>query len=173
MSRAFVKDDAPEAPPIIPPRAPLPPGVPNYVTPRGLARLRAEREELETERARVHALPPDAPERQRDLAVLAGRLAALDERIASARPVDPAEQPPDEVRFGATVGLRPTGGGPERRYTIVGVDETSVAEGRIPFTAPVARALVGRRAGETARLRTPRGEETVEIVSIAYGDAAE
>lgn len=173
MSRAFVKDDAPEAPPLIPPRAPLPPGVTNYVTPRGLALLRTERDALEAERVRLHAAAA-GDGRQRDLAVVAGRLADLDARLAGARVVDPATQPRGEVRFGATVTLRTLAGerpGEERRLTLVGVDEADAAEGRVAFTAPIARAVLGKRVGERATLRTARVEEQLEVVAIAYEPA--
>jgi transcription elongation factor GreB len=51
---------------------------------------------------------------------------------------------------------------------IVGVDEANAAEGRVAFTAPVARAVLGKRVGETATLRTARGEEELEVTAIAY-----
>jgi transcription elongation factor GreB len=143
--------------------------VANYVTPRGLALLRAERERLEAERARLNAAADDG--RKRDLAVVAGRLADLDARLASAKVVDPASQPREEVRFGATVTLRTLEGerpGEERQLTLVGVDEADAAEGRVAFTAPVARAVLGKRVGEKATLRTARGEERLEVVAIAY-----
>lgn len=171
MSRAFVKDDAPEDQPLVPPRAPLPPGVANYVTPRGLALLRAEMAELEAERGRLQADQSDVAERKRQLAVLGGRIADLDARLASARVVDLSGQPPDEVRFGATVTLRTVSGGrpgEERRFTIVGVDEAAAGEGRVAFVAPIARAVTGRRRGDKATLRTARGVEVLEVVSVAY-----
>ncbi|MEM0962301.1 MAG: transcription elongation factor GreAB, partial [Bacteroidota bacterium] len=79
MSRAFVKEGAPEAPVVIPPRPPLPAGVPNYVTPNGLAALRDEKGALETER---RALEGDAAETVRQRDILTGRLRDLVERIA-------------------------------------------------------------------------------------------
>ena len=167
MSRAFVKDDAPDGPPIIPPRAPLPPGTPNYVTPRGLALLRAERAELEAERARLGALPTDSAGRQRELEIVAGQLANLTERLASAQLVPPAMDAPEQVRFGTTVEVR-MGDGETRRFTLVGVDEADAAAGRVAFVAPIARALIGKRAGESATLRTPRGEDMLTILSIGY-----
>ncbi|HYE96393.1 MAG TPA: GreA/GreB family elongation factor [Rubricoccaceae bacterium] len=167
MSRAFVKDDAQQDPVVVPPRAPLPPGVPNYVTGRGLKRLRAEQAGLEAERSRLLAAPMDEAERQRQLTALAGRLDALTERIASAKVLDLRMQPQDEVRFGATVTLR-SAAGEERRFQIVGVDEADAAEGRVAFIAPLARAVIGRHVGETVTLRTPRGEERLEVVAIAY-----
>ena len=172
MSRAFVRDDAPEAPLFIPPRAPLPPGATNVVTPRGLALLRAEKAALEAERARLDGDERDDAKRER--AVLVGRLGELSVRLASARVVDPQRQPHDEVRFGATVTLRTRTGaqpGEERRITVVGVDEADAASGRVAFTAPIARAITGKRVGETGALRTARGEEVLEVVSITYEPA--
>lgn len=174
MSRAFIKEDAAEEPIFIPPRAPLPPGATNYVTPRGLALLRAEQAELEAEHARTAAEGGDDADRKRRLAVLAGRLADLAGRVAGAKVLDAAKQPQDEVRFGATVTLRTASGGEvgeERRIRIVGVDESAAAEGRVAFTAPIARAVVGKKVGETARLRTAHGEEVLEVTAITYEDA--
>ena len=164
MSRAFVKEGAPEAPLVIPPRPPLPAGVPNYVTPAGLAALRAERADLETRRA---ALDPSAPGAARDREEVTGRLKLLVERIASAQPVDPARVSTDRVRFGTTVAVRGADG-VERSFQIVGVDEAAAASsgGAVAFTAPIARAVIGKAAGETGVLRTPRGEETLTVVSI-------
>lgn len=174
MSRAFVKEDNSGPPPIIPPRAALPPGTSNYVTPQGLVLLRAELADLEGERARTEANHGDEADRTRQLTILNGRLGALLERLTSAKVVDPGSQPSGQIRFGATVTLRTRGEGqpgPERRLTIVGVDEASVAEGRIAFVAPVARALMGAGPGQTVTLRTGRGEEVVEVVAIAYEKA--
>lgn len=165
MSRAFTKEEAPGGPALVPPRAPLPPGATNYVTPHGLDLLHAERAELEAERAALEDLA-DEDERKRAHAVLSGRLADLDARIGSARVVR-HESPPDEVRFGATVTLT-TGGGEERRFTIVGVDEAATDPSRVAFFAPVARAVTGRAVGDTVTLQTPRGEETLTVTEVRY-----
>jgi transcription elongation factor GreB len=170
MSKAFTKEDGWEAP-VIPPRAPLPPDTPNYVTPRGLALLRAELAALEAERQRVDADHSDETERRRRLAIVGGRVAELATRIASAEVVDPARQPRDSVRFGARVRVRVVDGasqGQERLVEIVGVDEADAANGKVAFTAPIARAVLGCAAGDEATLHTPRGDETLEIVSIEY-----
>jgi transcription elongation factor GreB len=180
VSKAFKGEDASEAPLVVPPRAPLPEGVENYVTARGLAALKAEHLALLGERARVdaswitrHGLPKVGQastgdgDRTHALAMLGARVAALEERLASARVVDPASQPHGEVRFGATVTVR-AGHGEERRYRIVGVDEADVAHGLLAFVAPLARALLGKRAGDAAVVRTPRGEEELEVVRVDY-----
>jgi transcription elongation factor GreB len=170
MSKAFTKDEAWEEP-IIPPRAPLPAGVQNYVTPRGLRLLRAELVALETERRRLETERADEAEYRRRLAIVAGRTSDLTERLASAVPVDPRRQPHNQVRFGASVTLRTVGGeraGEERRLEIVGIDEADAAHGRMAFTAPVARAILGREVGDTVVLDTPRGQDRLEVVSIDY-----
>jgi len=171
MSRGFVKEDDAQTPPIVPPRAALPPGVANYVTPNGLEQLRAELAALETERAQAQANRDNDTDRTHRLSLLNGRLALLTERLASAKVIDPATQPPGEVRFGATVTLRTRGGsraGQERTFTIVGVDEASVAAGKVGFVAPIARALLGARLGQSLTLPLGATPEVVEVVAITY-----
>ena len=171
MSRAFVKEGAPEAPLVIPPRPPLPAGVPNYVTPAGLAALRAERAALEADRA---ALGPDDA---RDREELTGRLNLLVERIAAAQVVDPARVSLDRVRFGTTAEVEGADGA-RRTFRIVGVDEAAAEGGAGPpparggavaFTSPLARAVVGKAVGETGVFKAPRGEERLTVVSISHG----
>jgi transcription elongation factor GreB len=163
VSKAFTKDDADDAPLLVPRRAPLPAGVPNYVTESGLAALRIELSELTQARA---TLLTD-PERLRETQMLAARIAELEARLASAELVPAAGQPRNEVRFGASVGVRLPNGA-ERHYRIVGVDEANAAAGRVAFVAPIARALLGKSVGDEARVRTPHGEESLELISIRY-----
>ncbi len=167
MNKAFTKEDAPDAPLIVPPRAPLPDGVPNYVTARGLALLRSELAALEADRAALAASTGDDAERARRIARESARIAALAARLATAELVDPRRQPHDEVRFGATATVRDDAG-EARRYTIVGVDEADPAAGRVAFLAPVARALQGARVGDVVTVRTGRGEESLEVLAIEY-----
>jgi transcription elongation factor GreB len=171
MSRAFVKEDDSGEPPIIAPRAALPAGTTNYVTPQGLAMLRAELSDLEAERAKMEANQGNEADRRRQLNIITARLNALTERLASARVIDPTTQPPDQVRFGASVTLRTRTGkqpGTVRQFTIVGVDEASVAEGRISFVSPLARTLIGATTGQTVHLRLGPSEEIVEVTGISY-----
>jgi transcription elongation factor GreB len=172
MSRGFVKEDDAQTPPLVPPRAALPPGTPNYVTPNGLALLRTELAALEAERSQAEADHSGLDlDRSHRLSLLHGRLALLAGRIASARVIDPATQPPQEVRFGATVVLRIVGGsraGAERTFTLVGVDEADVATGKLGFVAPLARVLIGARVGSQVVLPLGSQPETVEIIRITY-----
>ena len=171
MSRGFVKEDDAQTPPIVPPRAALPPGTPNYVTPSGLEQLRTELAELEATRPATESDHSNATDRTHRLSLLNGRLALLTERLASARVVDPAIQPPGEVRFGATVTLRTRQGGragAKRTFTIVGVDEADIALGKVGFVAPIARAVQGAKLGEVVKLHLGPTVEEVEVVSIVY-----
>ena len=165
MSKAFTKDDDGEAALLVAPRAPLPAGVPNYVTPRGLAALHAERAALEREREVIAAAA--TTDRAVKLHAQAQRLAALQTRIASALLVDPKAQPGDEVRFGALVRVRNAAGG-VHEYRIVGIDEADAESGRIAFSSPFARALLGKRVGDEGEVDTPRTRERLEVLGIAY-----
>jgi len=158
VSKAFTSEET-DVTDVVAPRAPLPPGTPNYVTRRGLTLLRAERAELAANRARAEADADVAA-----MHVLGARLAELDERLASAELVE--GQPKDVVRFGATVTVAATSG-ETRAYRIVGVDEADPTRGDVAFTSPIARALLGHEVGDEVQLRTPRGRETLEIVAIA------
>lgn len=164
MSRAFVREGAPEVPVVVPPRPPLPAGVANYVTPAGLAALRAERAEVERQRAEIDAEDPDAG-RTREM--LTGRLRLLVERIARSQVVDPAAVARDDVRFGATVTVREADGS-ERTVQIVGVDQAAGGGDTVAFTSPFARALTGKQAGDTATLKTPAGDRDLSIVAVRY-----
>ena len=156
---------------MVPPRAPVPAGVANYVTPRGLRLLREELAALEAERQGLEADRSDEAEYRRRAAVLGGRASELTARLASAVLVEPRRQPPDRVRFGVAVTLRTVSGeraGEERCLEIVGVDEADAAHGRVAFVSPIARAMLGRAVGDTATLTTPRGTELLEVISIEY-----
>lgn len=166
MSRGFVKEGDQEETPIIPPRAALPEGTTNYVTPTGMELLQAEREQLE------HACItlPTTHEQQRriELAVLNGKLDLLNERIASARILDPATQPKEEVRFGATVTYKITPLPTPQTFQIVGVDEADIATRKIAFVAPIAVALTGHKAGEVISFNIAGETKKLEIVNIEY-----
>ena len=73
------------------------------------------------------------------------------------------------VRFSAIVEVR-TSAGAVHTYQIVGVDEAEPASGLVAFVSPIARALLGRRVGESVNVRTPRGEEEIDVLRIAYGE---
>ncbi len=166
MSRGFVKESDQETLPIIPPRAPLPVSETNYVTPAGLKALQAEKAGLEAEKASVSGDNED--ERRRTLTVIDGKLNLLNQRLSSARVIDPAGQQKDEVRFGAQVRLRQQPGGRNQEFQIVGVDEANVKEKKISFTAPIARAITGLRVGERADFQLGKELRKLEVLEISY-----
>jgi transcription elongation factor GreB len=161
VSRAFVKEDA-ETAPLVPRRVPLPEGTRNYVTRRGLELLRAELDALLGQLSAEERAGAGGPAAS---AALRSRISELEGRLSSAEPVDLPPGALDLVRFGVSVTVRVADGG-ERTYRIVGVDEANAAEGRIAFVAPLARALLGKRAGDAALVRTPRGEDELEVLRI-------
>lgn len=165
VSRAFTKEDDAGPELLVVPRAPLPPGVSNYVTPRGLRQLHAEYSALERERTALEA--SEAADRTTRVSALAQRIAGLQARLANAELVDLRSQPSDRVRFGARVRVRHEAG-TESEYRIVGVDEANASLGLIAFTAPLARALLGKRVGEVALLQTPRASDELEVLEIDY-----
>ena len=171
MSRAFVNEDAPSGDVYIPPRASLPAGAVNFVTPRGKALLDEELVGLEAERERLKKGDPHSEDRNRALTIVRGQIKNLEMRIKSAKIVRPADQPPEEVRFGARVTTRTVNGrqpGLERTFRIVGVDEADIATMRVGWVAPLARALTGCKRGDTATLMMGGSEEMLEVTAIDY-----
>lgn len=166
MSRGFVKEDDQEEVPMVPPRADLPEGTPNYVTPNGLKELEHEKQELEKE---LEELDP-ANEKERRIASnhIHAKMQLLEERIGSAQLIKPEEQPKDEVRFGATVSLLIGGAKKPEKYQIVGVDEADLKQKKMAFTSPIAKLLMGKRVGEKAVLELAQGKREFEIKEINY-----
>lgn len=156
MSKAFTKEGEGDGLEDLPPVEEWPAGVKNYLTPAGHAALKREIEALR-----------EAPrgDARRKLQ-LGERLQALLVRLEAAEVIDPAAQPRDVVRFGATVTVEGDDG--ERRYRIVGVDEADPKRGLVSWRSPVARALTGRRVGEATTLHTPAGDEELTITAIEY-----
>ena len=155
-----------------------------YITPEGLARIRAEYDELfGIERPKVvetvswAASLGDRSENadyiygKKRLREIDRRIRFLIRRLDLAEVVDPLarrdEDSVDQVFFGATVTVRGHEGG-ERTVSIVGVDEIDTARGYISWVSPMARALLKAREGETVLLRTPGGVEELEVVAVKY-----
>ncbi len=159
----------------------LPPGTPFYMTPAGHEALRAELRKLwDEERPKVVEIVSwaaglgdrsenaDYQYGKRRLRQIDSRVRFLRKRLERVQVVDPAAQTRrDQVFFGATVTYARASDDAEVTITIVGVDEADSA-GRISWVAPIARALLGARVGDTRRLRTPAGAEEIEVVAIAY-----
>lgn len=166
MSRGFIKEDDQEEVPMVPPRAHLPAGVPNYVTQAGMGELLAEQQALMDEIRNMDV----SGENELRIAVnhINAKLKLLNERIAEARIIDLKEQPRDEIRFGATVTLKTEGTGDIQAFQIVGVDETDISRGKISFLSPLARVLTNKKAGDRVTLKRPKGDLVFEVMEIKY-----
>jgi transcription elongation factor GreB len=154
-----------------------------FITPEGLARIRAEYDELfGVERPKIvetvswAASLGDRSENadyiygKRRLREIDRRLGYLAKVMKQAKVVDPATQPTrDQVRFGATVELADEND-QRRTVTIVGDDEANASAGRIGWSAPIARSLIGTRVGDERVVRLPSGEKSYEVVEIRYPD---
>jgi transcription elongation factor GreB len=153
---------------------------PRFITAEGFARIRAEYDELfGVERPKVVEIVSWAAslgDRSENADYLYGkkRLREIDRRLSHlarvmkvAKIVDPKAQSTDQVRFGATVELADEAN--ERRtVTIVGDDEADATHGRIGWSAPIARALVGAKIGDERVVVLPAGEKSYEVVAIRY-----
>ncbi len=154
MSRGFVKEGDQEEVPMVLPRAYLPSGTPNYVTPEGLKRLQDEMETLKKEWT-------DAGSNYVTKNYLDAKMRLLSERINSAVLVDNTKANPDVVSFGMYVKYN------DKVIRIVGVDEADASKGLISFISPIAKALIGKKKGDKFEIKVPRGTETIEIFEIS------
>ena len=105
-----------------------------------------------------------AKERQR---LLGARMAQLSARLAKLMLVDLSKIPKDSIGLGSTVVLYDVGLDKEVTYELVTTEESDVAAGKISTSSPIGRALLGKRDGDLAEVRTPRGPREFEVVSLA------
>lgn len=106
-----------------------------------------------------------AKERQ---SMIEGRIAEIQSKIATAEVVNPAEIKADRVVFGATVTISDVEEDEETTYQIVGIDEADVKAGKISIMSPLARALIGKKAGDVVVVHSPKGEKEYEVLSFKY-----
>lgn len=154
MSRGFVKEGDQEEVPMILPRAFLPSGVTNYVTPEGLRLLQDEMESLKEEWTA-------AGSNYVTKNYLDAKMRLLSERISSAVVVDTTKANPHVVSFGMYVRYN------DKTIRIVGVDEADASKGLISFLSPIAKSLIGKKKGDKFEIKVPRGTETIEIQEVA------
>lgn len=166
MSRGFVKEDDQEEVPIVPPRAYLPEGVTNFVTPNGMNQLMTEKQVLINEKNNLI----NASENEKRIALnyINARLQLLDNRIAVARIVNLNEQPQNEVRFGALVTFKTEASKSIQTFQIVGVDEADISKGKVSFISPIARVLINKKTGDKVVLKQAGRDIIFEIINISY-----
>jgi transcription elongation factor GreB len=183
MSKAFTKEQFSEddrAPELEDEAPAIPAGGKNYISPAGFARLKAElRELVEVERPEVvktvawAASNGDRSENgdyiygKKRLREIDRRVRFLIKRLEGAEVVQSSGRDTDQVFFGAAVRVR-SASGDERTVTILGVDEADPARGVVSWISPIARALLKARAGAIVTVRTPGGDERIEILEVTY-----
>lgn len=106
-----------------------------------------------------------AKERQ---GMIEGRIAEIQGKIAGAEVVDTSAIKADRIVFGAFVKIVDTELEEEFNYQIVGVDEADVKQGMISILSPLARALIGKKDGDTVTVQSPKGDKEFEIISFEY-----
>ena len=98
-----------------------------------------------------------------------GRIIELEGKLSSAQIIDPKTLEDDgRVVFGVTVDLEEVESGEKVTYTIVGEDEADLKLAKISFSSPMARAMIGKSAGDVVEVRAPGGNKDYEIVEVKY-----
>jgi len=99
-----------------------------------------------------------------------GRIAELESKLATAQIIDPKVLEQDgRVVFGTSVQLLDLEADKESIYQIVGEDEADLKVGKISISSPIARALIGKSAGDVVSVQAPGGAREVEILEVRYG----
>lgn len=150
---------------------------PTQISAEGLAELKAELEHLETtarkeisQRIKVARDFGDLKENseyhdaKNEQAFLETKIAKLRERLNTAVVAETEEGA--HAQFGSTVKLRDDESGKELQYKLVGATEASVADGKLSVESPVAQAILGKHAGDTAVVSTPRGDRHYTLISV-------
>jgi transcription elongation factor GreA len=107
-----------------------------------------------------------AKERQ---SFIEGRIADLEGKLSAAQIIDPRLLDADgRIVFGSTVRLEDMESGDEVTYQIVGVDEADLKEKKVSITSPIARALIGKFAGDVVEVQAPIGVREYEVLEVRY-----
>jgi transcription elongation factor GreA len=154
----------------------------NPMTLRGADALRQELKRLKTEdrprvikaiaEARSHGDLSENAEyhaAREQQGFIEGRIGEIEAKLSTAEIIDPTAVPnTGRVIFGATVELEDEDAGKRITYQIVGEDEADIKAGRISITSPIARAIVGKSAGDVVEVAAPGGAHSYEVVEVKY-----
>lgn len=151
------------------------------MTPAGHAQLKAQLKQLKEvdrianaraiEVARGHgdlSENADYDAAKNEQGLIEAKIGKVNTLLALAEVIDPNTLGGERVMFGATVTYEDEESGDEKTYTIVGEHEADLKRSRIAITAPIARALIGKEVGDTAKVRAPGGQREVEIVKVEW-----
>jgi transcription elongation factor GreA len=114
-----------------------------------------------SENAEYHA----ARERQ---SFIEGRIAELEEIASSAEVIDPSSLSGEHVKFGAHIWLVDEETERESAYQIVGVHEADIKDGKLSISSPLAKALIGKKVGDTVSVPAPGGDRSYEILGVKF-----
>ncbi|MBI2711554.1 MAG: transcription elongation factor GreA [Bdellovibrio sp.] len=106
-----------------------------------------------------------AKERQ---SFIEGRIQEISDKLARAQVIDTSSIKSDKVVFGATVVVEEQETSKKMTYRIVGVDEADIKNGKVGITSPIARALIGKAAGDEAVVHAPKGQVHYDILKVYY-----
>lgn len=151
------------------------------MTAEGLARLEDELRQLKSEErpaiiraiaeARAHGDLSENAEyhaaRERQ-SFIEGRIAELESIIPSVEVIDTSRFSGDQVRFGATVTIIDEESEEQKTYRIVGAYEADMKQGSISLSSPLAKALLGKKVGDSVEVPAPGGARSVEITAVAF-----
>jgi transcription elongation factor GreB len=164
MSRGFVKEDDLEHAGTDLPERPISEH-PNYVTPNGLRQLNQEAQALDKLRASL--INRDESIAKQELAKVDRDLRYLSARLESTILVDPTDQDKNTILFGAHVVVEDEAG-IHQTFIIVGEDEANMAERKVSYVSPIARALIGKKIGDNVIWKRPAGDIELTILNINY-----
>ena len=97
-----------------------------------------------------------------------GRIAELEDKVSRAEVIDISKLSGSTIKFGATVKLIDDDTEEEKVYQIVGDSEADVKGGKVSIRSPIARALIGKKTGDSIEVNTPGGGKSYEILEVAY-----
>jgi transcription elongation factor GreA len=97
-----------------------------------------------------------------------GRIVDLEDKLSRIDVIDPAKMAGETVKFGATVRVVDNDTDIEHDYQIVGEYEADFEKGKLALTAPLSRALINKRVGDTAEFTTPKGKKSYEVLKVEY-----
>jgi transcription elongation factor GreA len=97
-----------------------------------------------------------------------GRIGELESAISRAEIIEVAKLSGNTIKFGATVKLVDEDTEEPKTYQIVGDVEADVRSGRVSISSPIARALIGKKVGDTVEVNTPGGGKSYEVVEVAF-----
>ena len=114
-----------------------------------------------SENAEYHA----ARERQ---SFIEGRVIELEEIVSAAEVIDPSTLSGDQIKFGAHIKLVDEETEKETSYQIVGVHEADIKARRLSISSPLAKALIGKKVGDTISVPAPGGDRSYEILEVKF-----